>query len=279
MAIVIYKSNDAGRRRSSVLRHTELSPHRPLKRLARGLIKTGGRNATGRVTVRHRGGGAKRLWREVDFQQNRFEIPATIMTVEYDPNRSANVILVKYADGEKRYHLAAAGQKAGQAVITSKSRYVDGSGNRFPLKLIPTGSPVFNIELTPGRGGVMARGAGSTATFLSLDAGYAQIKIPSGEMRRVPEDCLATVGQASNADWRNVRWGKAGRIRHRGIRPTVRGKVMNPVDHPHGGGEGKNPIGLKHPKTPWGKPAFGVKTRQSNKPSNKLIIQRRLKKA
>lgn len=278
MAIIIYKSNNAGRRRSSISREFDLSSGRPLKRLVKGLTKSGGRNVTGRVTVRHRGGGVKRLWREIDFKQNRFEIPATIMALEYDPNRSANVILVKYTDGEKRYHLAAVGQKAGQTVVTSKTHYVDGWGNRFPLKLIPTGSPIFNIELIPGQGGVMARGAGSTATLLSMDAGYAQIKIPSGEMRRVPEDCLATVGQASNADWRNVRWGKAGRIRYRGIRPTVRGKVMNPVDHPHGGGEGKNPIGLKNPKTPWGKPALGVKTRRAHKPSDKLIVQRRPKK-
>lgn len=187
--------------------------------------------------------------------------------------------MVNYSDGAKRYHLAANGQKAGQKVVTSATKFVDGAGNRFPLKLIPTGSAVYSIELTPGRGGAMARGAGSSATLTAIDSGFAQLKLPSGEVRRVPQDCMASVGQASNTDWRNIRWGKAGRMRHRGFRPTVRGKVMNPVDHPHGGGEGKNPIGLKHPKTPWGKPALGVKTRRAHRPSEKLIIQRRPKRA
>lgn len=279
MAIKHYKPNHSGRRRASTIREASLHRGRPLKRLVKGRTTTGGRNATGRITVRHRGGGAKRLLREVDFRQNRFGIPGVVSTVEYDPSRSSWVCLVSYSDGEKRYHLAAHGQKAGQQVVTSDKVYVDGVGNRFPLKLIPTGLSVFNIELEPGRGGRMARGAGAGAILAALDAGLAQLKLPSGEVRRVPDSCLATVGQAANPDWRNVKWGKAGRTRNRGFRPSVRGKVMNPVDHPHGGGEGKNPIGLKHPKTPWGKPALGVKTRRAHRASDRLIIQRRGKRS
>jgi large subunit ribosomal protein L2 len=279
MAIKLYKPNHAGRRSASTIHDADLHRGRPLKRLVKGRTTTGGRNATGRITVRHRGGGAKRLLRDVDFKQNRYEIPAVVFTVEYDPSRSSWVSLVNYADGEKRYHLAAHGQKAGQPVVTSNTTFVDGAGNRFPLKLIPTGLSVFNIELEPGRGGRMARGAGAAAILTALDAGLAQLKLPSGEVRRVSEDCLASVGQAANPDWRNVRWGKAGRMRNRGFRPSVRGKVMNPVDHPHGGGEGKNPIGLKHPKTPWGKPALGVKTRRANRASDRFIVKRRTKRS
>ena len=278
MAIKIYNPNHHGRRNSSTVRSAELHHGKPHKSLVRGGTSSGGRNASGRITVRHRGGGAKRLLREVDFLQNRFDISAVVTSIEYDPSRTGWVSLVTYTDGEKRYHLTAHGQKAGQNVITSATRFVDGVGNRFPLKLIPTGMSVYNIELAPGQGGAMARGAGSSATLTAIDSGFAQLKLPSGEVRRVLEDCLASVGQSANPDWRNIRWGKAGRMRHRGFRPTVRGKVMNPVDHPHGGGEGKNPIGLKHPKPPWGKPALGVKTRRANRPSDRLIIQRRPKR-
>jgi large subunit ribosomal protein L2 len=279
MANYVYRPNAAGRRRSSVIREPELSRERPLKRLLVAGKQHAGRNAAGRITVRHRGGGARKRLRVVDFNQSRFEVPARIQRLEYDPGRHARLALVAYRDGDRRYHLAAAGQRVGDAVVTSARAYVDGIGNRFPLKLIPTGTSVFNVELAPQRGGRLARGAGTSVVLAALDAGFAQIKLPSGEVRRVAEDCLATVGQASNADWRNVRWGKAGRIRHRGIRPTVRGKVMNPVDHPHGGGEGKNSIGLKHPKTPWGKPALGVKTRRVGRPSDRLIVQRRRRRS
>lgn len=274
MANYLYRSNDAGRRRSSVSREPELSHERPLKRLLVAGKQHAGRNATGRITVRHRGGGARKRLRVVDFTQSRFDVPARIERLEYDPSRHAHLALVVYRDGERRYHLAAVGQRTGSAVVTSRKTFVDGLGNRFPLKLIPTGTTVFNVELVPQRGGRLARGAGTSVVLAALDSGFAQVRLPSGEVRRVPEDCLATVGQASNPEWRNVRWGKAGRMRHRGIRPTVRGKVMNPVDHPHGGGEGKNPIGLKHPKTPWGKPAHGVKTRRRHL-ADRLIVQRR----
>lgn len=278
MPISVFKPNHAGRRRASTVREASLHRGRPLKRLVKGRTASGGRNATGRITVRHRGGGAKRLLRSVDFVQNRFGVPAVVETVEYDPSRSSWVALVRYGDGDRRYHLAAHGQKPGQAVVVSDKTFADGVGNRFPLKLIPTGVQVFNIELEPGRGGRMARGAGSLAILTALDSGLAQLKLPSGEVRRVPDTCLATVGQAANPDWRNVEWGKAGRTRLRGFRPSVRGKVMNPVDHPHGGGEGKNSIGLKHPKTPWGKPALGVKTRRAHRPSDRFIVQRRPKR-
>lgn len=279
MPIKRYKPNHAGRRGASTIHDADLHRGRPLKRLVKGRVTKGGRNVTGRITVRHRGGGAKRLLRDVDFKQNRFGIPAVVTSVEYDPSRSSWVSLVSYVDGEKRYHLAAHGQKAGQRVVTSDVTFVDGVGNRFPLKLIPTGVSVYNVELEPGRGGRMARGAGAAAILTALDSGLAQLKLPSGEVRRVPEGCLASVGQAANPDWRNVEWGKAGRTRNRGFRPSVRGKVMNPVDHPHGGGEGKNPIGLKHPKTPWGKPALGVKTRRAHRASDRFIVQRRPKKS
>jgi len=278
MAIKIYKPTTPARRKTSVLISDASSKSKPVKSLRVIRKKNGGRNNQGKITVRHKGGGAKRFIRLVDFKRDKFDIPAKIETIEYDPNRNANIVLVCYADGERRYILAADKMKIGDKLITSKTKYVRGSGNRFPLQLIPTGSSVYNIELSENQGGKMVRGAGTSATLMSIEGKYAQLKMPSSEIRKVSKDCLATVGQVSNQEYRNIRWGKAGRMRHMGIKPTVRGKAMNPVDHPHGGGEARNSIGLKHPKTPWGKPALGVRTRRANRKSDKLIVQRRKKR-
>lgn len=236
--------------------------------------KKAGRNASGRITVRHQGGGTKRYIRLIDWKREKFDVPATVEAIEYDPNRGARIALLKYDNGAKSYMLAPVDLKVKDRVVSSQKEGEIKVGNRYPLELIPLGMAVYNIELTPGKGGQIVRGAGSSAVIMGVEGKYAQLKMPSGEVRLVPKNCMATIGQVSNPDWRLVRRGKAGRIRHRGIRPTVRGKVMNPVDHPHGGGEGGNPIGLKHPKTPTGKPAFGVKTRRK-KASDKLIIKRR----
>jgi len=278
MAIKVYKPTTPARRRTSVLISDASRKSKPVKGLRVIRKRTGGRNNQGKITVRHKGGGAKRFIRIVDFKRDKFDIPAKVETIEYDPNRNANIALILYADGARRYILAADKMKIGDKLINSKIKYTRGNGNRFALHLIPTGSGVYNIELEESRGGKIVRGAGTAATLMSIEGKYAQLKLPSSEIRKVSKECMATVGQVSNPEFRNIRWGKAGRMRHRGIRPTVRGKVMNPVDHPHGGGEARNSIGLKHPKTPWGKPALGVKTRRANKKSNKLIIQRRKKK-
>lgn len=275
MALKKYKPTTSGRRHASVLQH-EAQPEtwRPKKLFSRKLRKAG-RNNEGKITVRHRGGGAKRAYRNVDFHLEKYDIPAIVRTVEYDPNRSARIALVAYRDGEFRYQLAPDGLKIGDTVISSLSKVSIQPGNRTSLEHIPSGVPVSNIELQPGQGGRIVRSAGTAAIVMAVEGNLAQLKMPSGEIRLIHKNAQATIGQMSNQEWRNVRLGKAGRMRHYGIRPTVRGKAMNPVDHPHGGGEGKHPIGMKHPKTPWGKPALGVRTRKRFKRSNRFIVKRR----
>ncbi|MDD4289771.1 MAG: 50S ribosomal protein L2 [Patescibacteria group bacterium] len=279
MAIKLYKPTTPARRKTSVISNPLIS--KKIK-LPKNLIiirkKNSGRNNQGKITVRHKGGGAKRYIRLVDFKMDKYDIPAKVERIEYDPNRNANIALVCYRDGERRYILAGDGMKPGDHIISSKTKLILSEGNRFPLSIIPTGISVYNVELKPGCGAKLARSAGNKLTFIGIDGEKAQLKLPSGEVRIVSKDCCATIGTVSNAEFRNIRWGKAGRMRHRGIKPTVRGKVMNPCDHPHGGGEGKHPIGMKHPKTLWGKPALGVKTRNNNKYSNKFIISRRKKR-
>ncbi len=272
----IYKPTTPGRRKTSVIDHRLLSKVKPLKSLIEINKKRSGRNNSGQVTVRHQGGGEKRYYRKIDFKQDKFDLSGKIKTLEYDPNRSAWIALVSYQDGEKRYILAPDGLKVGDVIISSKNKIDAKIGNRLPLKHIPSGTSIHNIELIPGQGGRLVRSAGNVASLMALNNGFAQIKLPSSERRMISENCLASCGQISNSDWRYVRWGKAGRMRHRGIRPSVRGKAMAPVAHPHGGGEGHSPIGLKRPKTPWGKPALGVKTRNKKKWTNKYIIQRRV---
>lgn len=273
----LYKPTTPGRRKTSVVDTKGLSSVRPEKKLRVIKKKKAGRSH-GQITVRHQGGQEKRYYRLVDFRRDKFDIPATVKTLEYDPNRSAWISLVAYADGEKRYILMPEGIKKGDKILSSQNKIEAELGNRMPLKHIPLGTAVYNIELQFNQGGKIARSAGNSAILVDLNNGLAQLKMPSSEKRMVSENCLASVGVVSNSDWRFVRWGKAGRMRHRGIRPTVRGKAMAPVAHPHGGGEGQNPIGLKHPKTPWGKPALGVKTRNKKKWTNKYIISRRTKK-
>ena len=271
----VYKPTTPGRRQTSVVDTSTLTKKRPEKSLTVYLRDKAGRNNQGQVTLRHQGGGLKNLYRQIDFRQDKFDIPAKVMALEYDPNRTAWIALIYFKDGEKRYILAPHELKVGDTVISSKNKLEAKPGNRMPLKHIPTAYLVHNIELTPGEGGKIARSAGSGAVLMTIEGGYAQLKLPSGEIRIVSENSLASVGQLSNPDWHLVRWGKAGRMRLRGIRPSVRGKAMNPVDHPHGGGEGHQPIGLVHPKTPWGKTALGVKTRNKKKWSSKFILKRR----
>ena len=271
----VYKPTTPGRRQTSIVDTSTLTKKRPEKSLTIYLRDKAGRNNQGQVTLRHQGGGVKNLYRQIDFRQDKFDMPAKVIALEYDPNRTAWIALIVFKDGEKRYILAPHELKVGDSVIFSKNHLEAKPGNRMPLKYIPTAYLVHNIEFTPGEGGKMARSAGSGAVLMTIDGGYAQLKLPSGEVRIVSENALASVGQLSNPDWHLVRWGKAGRMRLRGIRPSVRGKAMNPVDHPHGGGEGHQPIGLVHPKTPWGKPALGVKTRNKKKWSKKFILKRR----
>lgn len=276
MSIRIYKPTSAGRRNSSVQSFKDVTTKKPLKKLTVARKEFAGRTG-GKITVRHRGGGAKQRVRVIDWKFDKLDIPATVQTIEYDPNRGARIALVAYADGERRYVLAPAGLEVGMQIVASKSKGDPKPGNRFALAVIPEGMAIYNIELQPGRGGQMVRGAGGSALLLAIEGDFATIQLPSGEVRMVPSTCMASIGNVSNPDWRLVRWGKAGRTRHRGFRPTVRGKAMNPVDHPHGGGEGRNSIGLKNPKTPKGKPALGVKSRRKRS-SDALIIRRRNKK-
>ena len=273
MAIKRYNPTTPGRRKSSVQSFDDVTATKPHKPLTRARKQKAGRSG-GKITVRHRGGGAKRHVRVIDFKRDKFDIPGTVATIEYDPNRNARIALINYKDGEKRYVLAHTTMEVGQEIRTSEKKGPMKPGNRYPLELIPEGMSVFNIELQPGKGGQMVRGAGTSAVFMGVDGDSAQLRLPSGEIRLVARRNMATIGQVSNPDYRLIRWGKAGRTRHRGFRPTVRGKAMNPVDHPHGGGEGRNSIGMKHPKTPQGKPALGVKTRR-RKASDKQILQRR----
>jgi large subunit ribosomal protein L2 len=278
MGIKKVKPITPGLRQATFDDFSDITKTKPEKRLLMVKKRTGGRNAQGKITVRHRGGGAKRHIRIVDFKRNKFDIPAKVAAIEYDPNRGARLALLHYADGEKRYIIAPVGLRVGEKVLSSHKKIEIQRGNAMPIKYIPAGIAVYNVELEPGRGGKIARGAGNSVRVMGVEGRFAQIKMPSGEVRLIKKECLATVGQASNPDKRLIKLGKAGRRRHLGIRPTVRGSAMNPIDHPHGGGEGNQPIGLKHPKTPWGKPALGVKTRKKGKASDKLIIQRRKKK-
>jgi large subunit ribosomal protein L2 len=269
----IYKPTSPGRRKMSVLDKSELRQLRPQRSLVTPLRSRAGRNAQGKITVRHRGGGNKRHYRIIDFRRDKDGVPARVVGLEYDPNRSAHIALLAYADGEKRYILAPVGLKAGDTVQSGAEADIR-PGNALPLANIPTGTVIHNIELKPGRGGQLCRAAGTEAQLVAKEGAYAHIMLPSREVRLVRVACRATVGQVGNPDHENVRVGKAGRARHLGWRPAVRGSVMNPVDHPHGGGEGKAPRG-RHPVTPWGKPARGKKTRARSKPSNKYIVRSR----
>ncbi len=255
-----------------------LTTSKPLRKLTAPLKKTGGRGRSGRITVRHRGGGHKRRYRLIDFARKDFNIPARVEEIEYDPSRTAFIARVVYENGKRSYVLAPQELSVGDTVVSSEKEAAIKPGNRMPLKGIPVGTFVYNIELNRGQGGMLVRSAGTSAQLLGIEGKYATLKMPSKEVRKLPKEVLATVGAVSNPDSRLIRLGKAGRTRHRGVRPTVRGKAMNPVDHPHGGGEGSNPIGMKRPKTPWGKAALGVKTRKANKKSDRLIVRRRPKK-
>lgn len=274
MAIKSYKPTTPARRQMSVIDYTELSKVAPERSLLAPLKKNSGRNSYGRITVRHRGGGNRRKYRIIDFKRNKADMPATVLTIEYDPNRTAHIALVQYEDGEKRYILAPNGLKVGD-VIESGAKADIKPGNALPLINIPVGTFIHNVELYPGKGAQLARAAGIMAQLMAKEGDYALIRLPSGELRNVPANCMATIGQVSNIEHENVSLGKAGRKRHMGWRPTVRGSVMNPNDHPHGGGEGKSPVGRPGPVTPWGKPALGYKTRKKSKLSDKFIVKRR----
>ncbi len=279
MAVKKYKPTTPGRRKASVEDFSNITKKRPDRSLVRPLPKKAGRNNSGKITVRHRGGGVKRLYRLVDFKRENFDRPAEVKSIEYDPNRGPRVALVEYENNRKAYILAPEGIKAGDKVMSSKNKIEAQIGWRMPLKHIPVGMFVYNIELTPGKGGQIVRGAGAGAQLQVLEGKYAQLKLPSGEVRLVNKECMATVGKVGNPDYKLIRLGKAGRRRLLGWRPTVKGKSMNPVDHPHGGGEGHSPIGLRGgPKTKWGKKALGVKTRNKKKWSNKFILSPRKKK-
>ena len=274
MSIKVYKSTTNARRNMSTTDYSELSKVAPERSLLVSLKKNSGRNSYGRITVRHRGGGMRRKYRLIDFKRDKFDIPATVASIEYDPNRSAFIALLQYEDGEKRYILQPAGLKVGDTVVAGAGADIK-PGNALPHTNIPVGTVVHNVELYPGRGGQLARAAGNSAQLMAKEGVYALLRLPSGELRNVPANCMATIGQVGNVDHENVKIGKAGRKRHMGWRPTVRGSVMNPCDHPHGGGEGKAPIGRPGPVTPWGKPALGYKTRNTKKQSDKLIVKRR----
>jgi large subunit ribosomal protein L2 len=278
MGIKKVKPITPGRRQATFDDFLDITGKIPEKRLLVIKKKNGGRNFQGKITVRHRGGGSKRYIRMIDFKRDKFNIPAIVSTIEYDPNRGARLALLFYKDGEKRYIVAPIGLKAGDRVMSSKELIAIDKGNCLPIKFIPAGVAVYNVELEPNQGGKIARSAGNLVQVMGAEGKYVQIKMPSGEIRQIKRDCLCTIGQVSNPDKRLIKLGSAGRTRHLGIRPTVRGTAMNPVDHPHGGGEGNQSIGLKHPKTPWGKPALGVKTRKKGKFSDKLIIQRKKNK-
>ena len=274
MAIIKYKPTSPARRFMTVTDYSVITTNEPEKSLTTDLRHKAGRNAQGRITIRHRGGGAKRKYRIIDFKRNKDGIPAKVATIEYDPNRSAFIALLHYADGEKRYIIAPLGLKVGDTVMSGETADIM-PGNCLPIINIPLGTIIHNIEIQAGKGGQLCRGAGNSAQLMAKEGKYAQVRLPSGEVRMVPMNARATIGQVSNEDHENVSLGKAGRKRHLGIRPTVRGSVMNPNDHPHGGGEGKSPIGRPGPVTPWGKPALGHKTRKKNAPSDKYIVRRR----
>lgn len=274
MGIKKYKPTSPGRRNMSVNTFDEITKKEPEKSLLTPLKSKAGRNNYGRITVRHQGGGAKRKYRIIDFKRNKDGVPGKVAGIEYDPNRSSNIALIHYVDGEKRYIIAPLKLKVGDTIVSGPEADIT-IGNCLPLKNIPVGTLVHNIELKAGKGGQMVRSAGASAQLMAKEGNYATLRLPSGEMRQVRLECRATVGTVGNLDHQNVRIGKAGRKRHMGIRPTVRGSVMNPNDHPHGGGEGRAPVGRPGPVTPWGKPALGYKTRKKNKPSDKYIVRRR----
>lgn len=274
MAIKTYKPVTPGRRGMTVIDYSGLSKTGPEKSLLESLKKHAGRNSYGRITVRHKGGGNRRKYRVIDFKRNKPGMNATVQTLEYDPNRSAFIALVQYEDGEKRYIIAPEKLAVGDVVRSGSDADIK-PGNALALADIPVGTVIHNVELHPGKGAQLVRSAGNMAQLMAKENGYALIRLPSGELRNVADRCMATIGVVSNADHANVNYGKAGRTRHMGIRPTVRGSVMNPNDHPHGGGEGKSPVGRPGPVTPWGKPALGYKTRKSNNKSDKFIVKRR----
>ena len=274
MAIKHYKPTTPGRRGMTVMDYSGLSKVAPEKSLLGVIKKNAGRNSYGRITVRHHGGGNRVKYRIIDFKRNKFDIPATVMTLEYDPNRSAFIALVQYEDGEKRYIIAPQDLKVGDKIISGAGADIK-PGNALKLSDIPVGTIIHNIELYPGKGAQLARSAGNMAQLMAKENGMALLRLPSGELRNVPANCMATIGSVSNPEHENVNIGKAGRKRHMGWRPTVRGSVMNPCDHPHGGGEGRAPIGRPTPVTPWGKPTLGYKTRQKHKATDKYIVKRR----
>jgi large subunit ribosomal protein L2 len=277
MPIKLFKPTSPGRRDMSGFTFEEITRSTPERSLVRSMRKHGGRNFRGKITVRHRGGGHKRRYRLIDFKRNKFDIPGRVATVEYDPNRSARIALVVYADGEKRYIVAPMGLKVGDTILSGAQADIR-PGNTLPVENIPLGTQIHNVELQPGKGGQLVRAAGTSAQLLAKDHPlYVTLRLPSGEERYVSKSCLATVGQVGNVEHGNIKLGKAGRKRHLGIRPTVRGSAMTPRDHPHGGGEGRSPIGMAGPKTPWGKVALGARTRQ-NKETDKYIFRRRTKK-
>lgn len=278
MGIKTVKPTTPGRRQAKFDDFSDITKTVPEKRLVISKKRCSGRNNQGKITVRHRGGGVKRNVRIIDYKRNKFDIEASVSSIEYDPNRGARIALLQYIDGEKRYIVSPVGLKVGDKVISSQNEVAFNRGNAMPVKFVPAGVAIYNVELEPGRGGRVARGAGNAVYVMGVEGKFAQLKMPSGEIRLVKKDCMCTIGQASNPDKRHIKLGSAGRKRKLGFRPTVRGSAMNPNDHPHGGGEGNQPIGMKHPKTPWGKPALGVKTRNKKKQSGKLILRRRGKK-
>ncbi|MBQ6952036.1 MAG: 50S ribosomal protein L2 [Clostridia bacterium] len=277
MAIRVYKPTSSARRFMSVLTFEEITKKTPEKALTEVLKKNAGRNKQGKITVRHQGGGNKVKYRIIDFKRNKLDVPAKVAAIEYDPNRTAFIALLHYADGEKRYILAPLDLKVGDTVMAGANADIK-PGNALPVANIPVGTLIHNIEIKPGKGGQLVRSAGAYAQLMGKEGAYAQVRMPSGEYRKVPMNAMATIGTVGNTDHSNVRIGKAGRKRHMGVRPTVRGVVMNPCDHPHGGGEGKSPVGMPAPVTPWGKPALGLKTRKHKKYSNHLIVKRASKK-
>lgn len=274
MAIKTYKPTTPSRRNMTVTDYSKLSKVEPEKSLLEPMKKNSGRNSYGRITVRHRGGGNRRKYRVIDFKRTKDGMNAQVLTLEYDPNRSAFIALIQYEDGTKSYILAAEGMKVGDIVRSGVDADIK-PGNALPMSAIPVGTFIHGIELYPGKGAQLVRSAGNMAQLMGKEEKYALVRLPSGEMRKVPVNCRASIGQVSNIDHENVSYGKAGRMRHKGWRPTVRGSVMNPCDHPHGGGEGKSPIGRPGPVTPWGKPALGYKTRKKHNPSDKYIVKRR----
>lgn len=277
MAVKVYKPTSPGRRNMTSPTFEEITKSTPERSLVRHMRKGSGRDFNGTVSIRHRGGGEKRNYRVIDFKRNKYEIPAKVAAIEYDPNRTARIALLYYADGEKRYIIAPLELKVGDTIIASRKEADIRAGNALPISQIPVGTLIHNIEMQPGKGGQIARSAGMSAQLLGKEGDYAQVRLPSGEVRLIRQECLATIGIVGNLDHSNVKLGKAGRKRHMGIRPTVRGTAMSPRDHPHGGGEGRQPVGKPGPRSPWGKPTRGYKTRR-NKQSTRFIVKRRGKK-